>query len=76
MADVDPLNDPAGVVQRYLLAERDLGRIGASADCRAAASIIITICHDDAFERYLQGPSARRRSWNREIELVAAYLTA
>lgn len=70
MAQVAALNDPAGTVERYLLAERELGRIHATADCRAAAALIVTICHDDAFNRYLRGTDGRRRSRRREIALV------
>jgi hypothetical protein len=76
MAKVDPLNDPAGVVKRYLLAERDLGRISPSADCQAAASIITSICHDDAFQRYLQGSRGKPKPRNREIALIARSLAA
>jgi hypothetical protein len=31
----DRMNDPALLVERYLLAERELGRISLDADCRA-----------------------------------------
>jgi AcrR family transcriptional regulator len=71
IAEADPLNDPAKVVERYLLAERDLGRVSATADCRAAASLIVSLCHDDAFNRYLHGASARPKSRRKEIALVA-----
>jgi AcrR family transcriptional regulator len=75
MTEVDPMIDPTGVVERYLLAERRLGRIAPHADCRAAASIMTSMCHDDAFQRYLQGTSGKR-SRNREIELIVRSLTA
>lgn len=75
MTAVDPLVDPAGVVERYLLAERKLGRVASHADCRAAASIMTSMCHDDAFQRYLQGTSRGPRSRNREIEFIARSLT-
>jgi AcrR family transcriptional regulator len=70
MTKVDPLADPAGVVQRYLHAERQLGRIAPDADCVATASLITSMCHDDAFQRYLQGVTGRPRSRTREIELL------
>jgi AcrR family transcriptional regulator len=75
MTTVDPLADPAGVVERYLLAERKLGRIAPHADCSAAASIMTSMCHDDAFQRYLQGRSGKPKSRNREIEFIARSLT-
>jgi AcrR family transcriptional regulator len=74
MTAVDPLIDPAGVVERYLLAERTLGRIAPHADCSAAASIMTSMCHDDAFQRYLQGTSGKSKSRNREIEFIARSL--
>jgi AcrR family transcriptional regulator len=75
MTAVDPLIDPVGVVERYLLAERRLGRIAPHADCSAAASIMTSMCHDDAFQRYLQGTSGKPTSRNREIEFIARSLT-
>lgn len=71
MADIDPLSDPARVVERYLLAERDLGRVSSDADCHAAAAIIVSLCHDDAFNRYLYGEGQRPKSRHKEIALIA-----
>lgn len=71
----DRMNDPALLVERYLLAERELGRISRDADCRAAAALVASVCHDDAFQRYLRGRGARPRSRHREIELIARSLT-
>ncbi|UXY30241.1 TetR/AcrR family transcriptional regulator [Streptomyces sp. HUAS TT20] len=75
MAEVGMLSDPATAVEQYLVAERRLGRIAADADCRAAASIVVSMCHDDAFQSYLHGDGAGRRSRRREIELVVRSLT-
>jgi AcrR family transcriptional regulator len=75
MTTVDPLIDPAGVVERYLLAERKLGRIAPDADCRAAASVVTSMCHDDAFQRHLQRTSGRPSSRSREIEFIVRSLT-
>lgn len=75
MATIDPLNDPAKIVERYLLAERDLGRVDAAADCRGAASLVVTICHDDAFNRYLYGATRRPASRRREIALIVRSIT-
>lgn len=74
IADVDPLRDPAGVVTRYLLAERELGRVSRTADCRAAASIVTSICHDDAFQRYLYRDDDNHKSRVKEIALIARSL--
>lgn len=76
MANTDPLNDPARIVERYLLAERDLGRINSEADCRGAASLIVSICHDDAFNRYLYGTSRRPPSRRKEIALIVRSITS
>lgn len=76
MAGVDPLNDPGRAVEHYLLAERDLGRISPGADCAAAAALIVSICHDDAFQHYLHGQETRPVSRHREIGFIARSLTA
>lgn len=77
MGHVDALSDPARIVERYLLAERDLGRVRRSAeDCRTAAALVVSLCHDDAFERYLHGAAAARRPRHKEIALIARSLTA
>jgi hypothetical protein len=76
MAGLDPLNDPSRVVERYLLAERDLGRVSPGADCAAAAALVVSICHDDAFHRYLHGQGARPAARHGEIGLIARSLTA
>ncbi len=75
MAAIDPLSDPARVVERYLLAERDLGRVTAGAECRTAASIIVSLCHDDAFQRYLYQETWKPRSRRKEIDFIARSLT-
>ena len=76
MTQVVTFNDPARTVEQYLLAERELGRIAATADCRAAASLVVTICHDDAFNRYLRGQGARSPSRRRELALIVRAITA
>jgi AcrR family transcriptional regulator len=75
IADAEPLSDPAQVIEQYLLAERDLGRVSADADCRAAASLIVSICHADAFQRYLEGSSGNPESREKEIALITRSLT-
>jgi AcrR family transcriptional regulator len=75
LTDADPLNDPARVVERYLLAERDLGRVAPGANCRAAARLVVSICHDDAFNRYLVGETRAPRARREEIALIARSVT-
>jgi len=69
------VNDPAQIVERYLLAERDLGRIRPDTDCRAAAGLVVSLCHDDAFARYLYGGRTGARPRDREIALITWALT-
>jgi AcrR family transcriptional regulator len=75
LADADPLTDPARVVERYLLAERDLDRVAPGADCRAAARLVVSICHDDAFNRHLVGETKPPRARREEIALIARSVT-
>lgn len=75
IADAEPLSDPARVIEQYLLAERDLGRVSPDADCSAAASLIVSICHADAFQRYLEGSGGTTESREREIALITRSLT-
>lgn len=74
MLDSFPLNDPASAVEKYLLAERRLGRVATGADCRAVASILVGLCHDDAFHRHLRA-GEKRRTRHREITLLVRSLT-
>ena len=60
-------------IERYLLAEREAGRLVPEADCRAAASLLISLCHDRAFQQFLHGGPSRLIS--REVELIASALT-
>lgn len=63
--------NPVYLVERYLLAERELGRISLQADCHAAASTIISVCHDRAFQRYLHGGVGEVESMWQEIDFIA-----
>lgn len=74
MATADPSNDPVHLLERYLLAERELGRISPGADCHAAASMIVSTCHDRAFHRYLLGETGKPQPIAREIEFIAGAL--
>lgn len=71
-----PLADPPGVVERYLLAERDLGRVRMDVDCRAAALLVVGICHDDAFHHHLAGGLSQRLSHTTEMAFIADAVTA
>ncbi len=76
MTEVEPIRDPAGVVEKYLRAERRLGRIRADVDGRAVASVIVSLCHDEAFQKYLRGGVGEPASWDKEIDFIVGSLTA
>lgn len=76
MAQAVMMHDPARTVERYLQAERALGRIAATADCRGAAALIVSLCHDDAFNRYLYGSGRRPRPMRKEIALIVRSITS
>jgi AcrR family transcriptional regulator len=63
-------------VERYLLAERELGRIAPDADCHAAAALVVSACHDRAFQRYFRGETGKPKPLTREIDLIAHAVTA
>jgi AcrR family transcriptional regulator len=63
-------------VERYLLAERELGRIAPDADCHAAATLVMSLCHDRAFHRYFRGETGKPKPLGREIDLIAHAVTA
>lgn len=63
--------NPVYLVERYLLAERELGRISPQASCHAAASTIISVCHDRAFQRYLHGGTGEAEPMWKEIDFIA-----
>jgi AcrR family transcriptional regulator len=75
LARAGSVNDPAAIVELYLVAERSLGNIRPDADCRAAAALVVSMCHADAFARYLHGSRTGSRSRRLEIALIARSLT-
>jgi AcrR family transcriptional regulator len=75
MAADDPSVMGARVLTDYLVAERELGRVRPDADCTAAASIVVSLCHDLAFQRYLFGHGGRSTVPARELDLVVAALS-
>jgi AcrR family transcriptional regulator len=68
-------DDPLRLVERYLQAERELGKVLPGTDCRTAASIVVGLCHDSAFQRHLHGPGSKPRPRLREVEFLARALT-
>jgi AcrR family transcriptional regulator len=58
-------------IEGYLVAEQELGRVAPDADCRSAASLILSLCHERAFLDYFAGRSGRRKSTTREIDFIA-----
>ena len=68
--------DPVRPIALYLLAERKLGRISAAADCNAAASTLVSVFHNRAFQRYLHAETGRWRAPIKEIDLIVQALEA
>lgn len=62
-------------VERYLLAEREIGRVAPDADCRAAASLVVSLCHDRAFHRFFHGATGRPKPRAGEIDLIVRAIT-
>lgn len=74
MVTHDPSAAGVEVVTVYLEAERELGRIASGADCQAAASTVVALCHDRAFQRYLHGRTDERKVPTSELDLIASAL--
>lgn len=68
--------DPVRPIALYLLAERKLGRISAGADCNAAASTLVSVFHNRAFQRYLHAETGRWIAPVKEIDLIVQALEA
>jgi AcrR family transcriptional regulator len=58
-------------VERYLLTERELGRVSPDADCAAAAALVVALCHDGAFHRFFSGRTEAPPSLTAEIDFIA-----
>lgn len=67
--------NPNHQLEQYLLAERELGRISTDVDCAAVASMIVSICHDRAFHRYLSGDARKEKPSSKEINFIADAIT-
>lgn len=72
MATSENAFDPGHAIERYLLAERALGRISGETDCRAAASTIVALCHDRAFHQHLSGNAGKTERRSKEIDFIAS----
>jgi len=70
------IEEIGGALLAYLLAERDLGRVAPRADCETAASIVFSLCHDRAFQRYMGGETEAAELPVRHIEFIAGALTS
>lgn len=75
LAQVESFHDPGRALARYLRAERSLGRIRPDTHCEAVATIIVSLCHSDAFDRHLRGRSGPPADRHREIDLLARSIT-
>ena len=75
MASAETAFNPDHQLEQYLLAERELGRIATDTDCSAVASMVVSICHDRAFHRYLSGDTRKEKPNLKEIDFIADALT-
>jgi AcrR family transcriptional regulator len=75
MATNDPSAMGTAVLVAYLRAEVELGRVAPDADCAAAASTVVGLCHDLAFQRYLHGHTGRRLVPAKELDLIVAAIS-
>lgn len=71
MATSENAFDPGHALQKYLLEERELGRVSRETNCSAVASTIVSICHDRAFHRFLTGDIRKIETKLKEIEFIA-----
>jgi AcrR family transcriptional regulator len=58
-------------IEAYLAAEQALGRVAADADCRAAAALVVSVCHERAFLDHFFGKTGRRTSIASQIGFIA-----
>jgi len=68
--------DPGHALQKYLLEERELGRVSRETNCSAVASTIVSICHDRAFHRFLIGDTRKTGPSLKEIDFIADAITS
>ena len=76
MAASDSAFDPGHALQKYLVEERELGRVSRETHCSAVASTIVSICHDRAFHRFLFGDTRKTRPSLKEIDFIAGAITS
>jgi AcrR family transcriptional regulator len=63
-------------IEAYLSAERALGRVAPDADCSAAASMVVSVCHERAFLDHFFGKTGRRTSIASQIGFIASSIAA
>lgn len=68
--------DPDQALHEYLLEERELGRVSRETNCSAVASLIVSICHDRAFHRFLIGGTRKTATNLKEIDFIASAIDA
>ena len=61
----------SGPLEAYLREEQRLGRVQAAADCRAAASLVMSLCHEGAFMGFFRGHGVGRKPIKDEIDFIA-----
>lgn len=76
MATSENAFDPGHALQKYLLEERELGRVLRETNCSAVASTIVSICHDRAFHRFLIGDTRKMGPSLKEIDFIAGAITS
>jgi AcrR family transcriptional regulator len=62
-------------IEAYLAAEQALGRVAADADCRAAAALVVSVCHERAFLDHFFGKTGRRTSIASQIGFIAGSIS-
>jgi AcrR family transcriptional regulator len=62
-------------IEAYLAAEQALGRVAADADCRAAGSLVLSVCHERAFLDHFFGKTGRRTSIASQIGFIAGSIS-
>jgi len=63
-------------IEAYLAAEQALGRVAADADCGAASSLVLSLCHERAFLHYFLGKAGGRSSIARQIDFIARSISS
>jgi AcrR family transcriptional regulator len=62
-------------IEAYLRAEQAIDRVAQDADCAAAASLVLSLCHERAFLDHFFGRAGRRKSIAREVGFIAGSIS-